>query len=143
MLANILPSAAVVFLLSYPTGTVGGDGDPHGRAIEAAVHLSGAGSAEEMDEEELGHFLSFAAHPLPVNNSSRARLISSGLFSPYQIASLEDYRRRNGDILSFSELLSVNGFHNRFFRFGRKPGRLFFRRLFGFLLGGVGPFGQA
>lgn len=134
MLANILPSAAVVFLLSYPTGTVnagayagtvsacaytgtfnadtypGRDGDPHGRAIEAAVHLSGAGSAEEMDEEELGHFLSFAAHPLPVNNSSRARLISSGLFSPYQIASLEDYRRRNGDILSFSELLSVNGF---------------------------------
>ena len=80
---------------------------------EAAALLSGAGSEEELDEEALEHFERLAASPADLNRTSMERLLASGLLSRYQAASLEDYRQRCGDILSFSELSTVNGFDFR------------------------------
>ena len=72
--------------------------------------LSGAGTAEEMDETEMEHFDCLASNPVPVNIASENRLHACGLFSNYQIASLREYIRTNGDILSATELGTVAGF---------------------------------
>lgn len=80
---------------------------------EAAALLSGAGSEEGLDEEALEYYARLAASPLNLNRTSAARLVESGLFSPYQAASITDYRERNGDVLSFAELAAVNGFDSR------------------------------
>lgn len=82
---------------------------------EAAILLlSGAGTMEELSETELERFESLAANPLRINLASSSRLMSCGLFSPYQTASLLEYIGRTGDILSFSELATVNGFGEEF-----------------------------
>ncbi len=65
---------------------------------------------QEISEQELEHFRPYLDHPLEINSASRSRLLASGIFSPYQIASLLDYRSRNGDILSLTELSLLDGF---------------------------------
>lgn len=72
--------------------------------------VSGASSMEELDGSVLEKFEALAAHPVPINTASRSRLLSCGLFSAFQVASLIDYRERCGDILSFAELAAVDGF---------------------------------
>lgn len=72
--------------------------------------LTGASSEEELDEVEVTRFQRYLMHPLEINLASRSRLVSSGLLNRYQVASLEDYRSRYGDVLSFSELAAVEGF---------------------------------
>ena len=67
--------------------------------LAAILALSGAGSAEEMGEEEMERYRHFAEHPLQINRLPAARLRASGIFTDYQLAALEDYRARNGDIL--------------------------------------------
>ena len=81
---------------------------------EAVALLCGAGSAEEIGEDVLEAYMRLARHPLHLNDASPHRIASSGLLSPYQMASLTDYRSRHGDVLSFSELAAVNGFGERF-----------------------------
>ena len=83
------------------------DGDA---LIKAIVTLTGVSSAEELSEGETERFMSLASSPLKINSARRGRLISSGLLSSYQIASVEDYRSRHGDILSAAELAMVDGF---------------------------------
>lgn len=78
--------------------------------LPQALVLSGASSAEEMSEEETERFEALASDPLKINYASRSRLLSSGLLSSYQVASLLDYRTRTGDILSLAELAAVDGF---------------------------------
>jgi len=78
--------------------------------VRAALYLTGADSPEELDEGLLEELESFRSHPLPLNRTSRARLLESGLLTPYQTATLEEYRREAGDVLSFSELERVDGF---------------------------------
>lgn len=78
--------------------------------LRAIVCLTGAGSEEELDESEIERYTVFLSHPLEINTATGSRMLSSGLLSQYQIASLIDYRTRTGDILSFSELASVEGF---------------------------------
>lgn len=77
---------------------------------EAVLALSGASCIEELTEDEVQHYRSLEEHPVEVNSAGRSRLLSCGLFTPYQVASLVDYRARNGDILSFAELSLVDGF---------------------------------
>ena len=72
--------------------------------------ISGASSMEELDGSVLEKFEALASHPVPVNTASRSRLLSCGLFTAFQAASLIDYRERCGDILSFAELAAVDGF---------------------------------
>ncbi len=78
--------------------------------IREILTITGAPSEEDLDEQEIERFQRYLDHPLAINLSSRSRLVSSGLLTRYQAASLEDYRSRNGDVLSFSELAAVEGF---------------------------------
>ena len=78
--------------------------------IREILLLTGASSAEDLDESTLERFHALEARPLPVNMASTGRLISSGLFTAYQAASLADYRSRCGDVLSVEELALVDGF---------------------------------
>ncbi len=77
---------------------------------EAVVLLSGASCVEDLSEEEMLRWESLASHPVNLNVAGRSRLISSGLFTQFQVASLLDYRGRTGAILSWSELALVDGF---------------------------------
>ena len=77
--------------------------------LGAMLALSGAGSPEELSEYETERFAYYAEHPLQLNRASRSRMLASGLFSAYQLAALEEYRRRSGDILSLTELGLVDG----------------------------------
>lgn len=85
--------------------------------VRAALYLSGASSEEELGsgaEEEISRLEALLKSPLEINLAPRSRLVSSGLFSAYQAASLVDYRSRNGDVLSGYELAMVNGFGEEF-----------------------------
>lgn len=84
--------------------------EPPPGAEERILRLLGQTDAEVLDEEVLERFAALRRQPLRVNFSSRSRLLASGLFSPYQVASLLDYRARCGDIVSLAELSVVDGF---------------------------------
>lgn len=85
-----------------------------GENIGNVLVLTGASCAEDLDEQEVERFMHYMYHPLPINLSGRSRLVSSGLLSQYQAASLEDYRSRHGDVLSFSELAMIEGFDEEY-----------------------------
>ena len=75
---------------------------------EGMLMLSGASSVEELDQDTVDSYEFFFHHPIRLNQDSPRRL--SRLLSAYQIASLIDYRKRYGDILSLRELALVDGF---------------------------------
>lgn len=81
---------------------------------EAILFLSGASGMEDLDETTIERFDRFSSFPLKINSASRSRLLSSGLLSSYQTASLLEYRSRCGDILGITELAAVNGFGERY-----------------------------
>ena len=78
--------------------------------MEKILRLTGYESPEDLDAYEVERLSSFIERPMKVNAVSQSVLRSSGLFTSYQAASLLDYRSRHGDIMSFSELSSVDGF---------------------------------
>lgn len=78
--------------------------------LEKILKLTGYESPEDLDAYEVERLSSYLERPLRINVASRSSLQSSGLFSSYQTASLVDYRLRHGDIMSFRELSSVDGF---------------------------------
>ncbi len=65
---------------------------------------------EEADPEEFERMSDFLAHPLRINLVPESRLIASGLLTGYQAASLTDYRRRHGNVMSYTELAALDGF---------------------------------
>lgn len=77
---------------------------------QALLMLSGASCAEELSEDEIERYRSLAARPVDLNRAGRSRLLSTGLLTPFQVASLLDWRQRSGDILSWTELGLVDGF---------------------------------
>ena len=82
--------------------------------MRAILYLTGTDSEEELDEQEVERFAALASRPLEINLASRSRMLSSGLMNQYQVASLMDYRSRNGDVLSVSELAAVDGFGDEY-----------------------------
>ena len=78
--------------------------------MEKILRLTGYESPEDLDAYEVERLSSFIERPLKINAVSQSSLRSSGLFTSYQAASLLEYRSRHGDIMSFSELSSVDGF---------------------------------
>lgn len=72
--------------------------------------LTGASGIEELDESVIERYETLERHRVHINTASRADLISSGLFSPFQVAAIDDWRRSSGDILSLTELGSIDGF---------------------------------
>ena len=77
--------------------------------IGSILYLTGASAPEELESEALERFDALASRPVRINTASEARLVSSGLFSRYQAASIADYRRSSGDILSLAEFALVDG----------------------------------
>ena len=82
--------------------------------LQNILAFLGADSEEELDSYEVERLENYLSRPLQINHASSARLISSGLMTQYQVASLKDYISKNGDILSFSELAAVDGFDKDF-----------------------------
>ena len=74
-------------------------------ALKAAMFLNGASSEEELDADEVERLQIIGK--VRVNAPGRN---ARALLSEYQLAALEDYRRRCGDILSWEELALVDGF---------------------------------
>ena len=72
--------------------------------LRAALYLSGASSEEEIDQDWIQRLE--ATGKVRVNSNR----IRPGLLTDYQIATLADYRARQGDILSWEELMLVDGF---------------------------------
>ncbi len=106
----LLPVSVAAALLTAPVRTAAQDD----YALRAIVYLTGAESIESLDEAEAERFYEYLASPLEINLLPRSRLLASGLFSQYQVASLVDYRSRSGDVLSIAELATVDGFGERF-----------------------------
>ena len=77
---------------------------------EKITAFLGVSSEEEISSEEYELLQDALRHPIKINLMSKSRLIASGLFTPYQAASLVDYRKRFGNVFSFAELASVDGF---------------------------------
>ncbi|MGN1225645.1 MAG: ComEA family DNA-binding protein [Candidatus Cryptobacteroides sp.] len=77
--------------------------------LDAILRLSGASSFEELGEARLEHYYHIAEHPVKLNEASRAELLALDFLSPFEVASILDYRTRSGDILSVAELGSVIG----------------------------------
>ena len=80
----------------------------------AALFVCGVSSAEELDSGTVERLDRLSRHPLSLNYADESALRASGLFTGYQIASLLEYRRQSGDILSFSELGRLDGWSREF-----------------------------
>lgn len=78
----------------------------------ALLYLSGASALEELSEDEVEMYDNLSKHPLNLNHTSSSRLLSCGLFSQFQVASILEYRERNGDIMSLMELSLIDGFNS-------------------------------
>ena len=77
------------------------------------TRLCGATSIDEVPTDRVEYFYSLNEHPILLNSASRSKLMSMGVLTPFQIASILDYIERNGSILSTSELASVVGIDER------------------------------
>ncbi|MBQ9722015.1 MAG: hypothetical protein IJV84_00635 [Bacteroidales bacterium] len=82
--------------------------------ISVIMQFLGADSPEDVDEYETERLSAMISRPLRINSVTFSRLASSGLFTAYQTASLLEYRARHGDVMSLTELSSVDGFSEEF-----------------------------
>ena len=72
--------------------------------IEVVMRFMGVDSPEELHAAEVERLEDFLDRPLRINMVATSRLASSGLLSPFQVASLADYRSRHGNVVSYAEL---------------------------------------
>ena len=86
----------------------------HDVEVSAVAAFSGVSSEEDISVDEMERFADLARRPLHINMLSRSMLASSGLFTGYQVAALLDYRERFGNIMSFTELATVDGFSRQY-----------------------------
>ncbi len=75
--------------------------------LRAARYLSGASSEEEIDAYWITRLEGRQGRRIRINDPHPR---ADGLLSEYQLATLADYRARQGDILSWEELALVDGF---------------------------------
>ena len=78
--------------------------------MEKILLFYGVSSPEEVDPYDVERLSDLLSHPLQVNLVTPASLSGSGLLTPYQVASLTDYRKRHGDVMSYEDLSAVDGF---------------------------------
>ena len=97
---------ALVFALFFGVGAYAQESE----GIEEVMMVLGVDSPEEVDPEEVERMTDLIAHPLRINMVPESRLIASGLLTRYQAASLTDYRKRHGNVMSYTELAAVDGF---------------------------------
>ena len=82
--------------------------------LQNILAFLGAASEEELDSYEVERLENYLSRPVQINHASSVRLISTGLMTQYQVASLKDYISKNGDVLSLAELAAVDGFDRDF-----------------------------
>lgn len=102
----ILPMA-IFFLFVVPSGAAG-QSLPEGvmRILEAETERGGS------DLEGLVNYCEqLMEAPLDINSATEGELGAFPLLSPFQVASLLEYREQYGDILSRGELEQVDGFN--------------------------------
>ncbi len=80
------------------------------QSLSQIMEFLGAGTEEELDPYDVEKLEDLVRNPLEINLATRSALDESGLFTPYQTASLKDYVSRHGDILSLNEMSLVDGF---------------------------------
>lgn len=76
--------------------------------------VTGQNDQENYDPEVLEAVYQMQKQPVRINSSSMSALESTGLFTSFQLASLEDYRNRHGSVMSLNELSSIDGFDSEF-----------------------------
>ena len=101
------------FPASVRAGTGPADRAADERVIRAILFLTGAPDIETLSEEELEKWWDLAESPLQINLVPPSVIEKSGLMSMYQAASFAHYRAHSGDVLSYSELASIDGFGER------------------------------
>ncbi len=84
------------------------------QTVEAILKFTGTDSPEDLNPYEVERLEDMLEHPLRINQVLASKLADSGLFTNYQTASLTDYIRRHGDVMSFMELAAVDGFGEDF-----------------------------
>ncbi len=98
--------AAVFFFINFRSC--------HCQNLPAAILDGIEQMAQEGGDPEAGvkleQYSYWISNPLKINCMSRRKLISTGLFSPFQAASVIEYRSVTGDILSAAELAMLDGF---------------------------------
>lgn len=82
--------------------------------LEAILFLSGVNAIEDLQQSDLDRLNELSENKICINSASRSELLESGLFSPYQVASLLNYIQNTGDILSVDELAVVDGFNTQY-----------------------------
>lgn len=82
--------------------------------IDSILLFLGCDDLQEVDEEEVERLSSMIENPICINRASIAQLRSSGLFTPYQLAVLDDYRSRHGNVTSMLELSVLDAFGDEF-----------------------------
>ena len=85
-------------------------------AIDVILAYTGVNSPEELDNYEYERLLTLINNPLNINVNQVNKFVTCGVFTSYQAASLMDYRLRHGDVMSFTELASLDGFNEEFVR---------------------------
>lgn len=84
------------------------------RQMAAIAFLCGAEGAESLGEEEIEKYSALLSRPLEINLAGHSRLSASGILTPYQVASLEDYIKNHGAVMSYTELSMLDGFGEAF-----------------------------
>jgi len=84
--------------------------------VEVLMRQKGVSTVEEMDAGEMERLSYLLARKIKINSASYSMMESSGLFTPFQMASLRDYRSRHGNIFSFTELSAIDGFTEKIVR---------------------------
>lgn len=78
---------------------------------EKAIARFLACDIEEISDEEFERLSEYLLKQMKVNLMSHSELVASGLFTRFQAASVSDYKKRYGQILSLMELASLDGFN--------------------------------
>ncbi len=97
----------IVFLSCIASGTVSAQNMSETEMLMNCLGTSGEDETDPYEMERLSYYLE---RPVKINTVSLTGLLSTGLMSRYQAVSLMDYRSRHGDVLSLTELSSVDGF---------------------------------
>jgi len=82
--------------------------------VEPIMKVLGVSDPTEIETEDMERLEKMMTRPLHINSAGRMQLEESGLFTPFQMASLVDYIARHGTVMSFSELSLIDGFTRTF-----------------------------
>lgn len=78
--------------------------------MQSILRITGVSVAEELDSDVVEILSELLADPLKINVESPDRLVSAGVLSGYQAASLSDYLLRHGDLVCLTEFSLIDGF---------------------------------